>query len=232
MFRNREEAGQLLAQRLMDLKGDPNVVVLGVPRGGVLVAAEIARALQAPLDVYITRKLGAPGNPELAIGAIAEDGTLVLDHETIAMLNVPEAYLQEEQRRQQAEIRARTARYRSGRGPLSLTGKRVILVDDGVATGKTLEATIQALRQHPVRELILAVPVGPPSTIERLQRLVDRLEVLETPDVFWAVGMFYEDFHQVDDSEVQDCLRRYGLTATSTDRPTIQEGGDSNGPAT
>jgi len=222
MFLNREEAGRLLAERLADLKGAPDVVVLGVPRGGVLVAAEIARALAAPLDVYITRKLGAPGNPELAIGAVAEDGTLVLDPETITMLNVSEAYLERERQRQQEEIRRRAARYRGGRPPLSLAQKRVILVDDGVATGKTLEATIQALRHQPVQALILAVPVGPPSTIARLRPLVDRLEVLETPELFWAVGMFYEDFHQVSDAEVEACLRRYGSIATDTRPPAAK----------
>ncbi len=207
MFRDRQEAGRLLAQRLEDLRGDPSVVVLGVPRGGVVVAAEIARHLGAPLDVYITRKLGAPGNPELAIGAVAEDGTLVLDPETIAMLHVSEQYLEEERERQQAEIQRRALRYRGGRPPIPLEGKRVVLVDDGVATGRTLEAAIRALRQHPLKELILAVPVGPPSTIHRLRELVDRLEVLETPEFFWAVGMFYEDFHQVSDAEVERLLQ-------------------------
>ena len=216
MFRDREEAGQRLAERLADLRGDPDVVVLGVPRGGVIVAAEIARALGAPLDVYITRKLGAPGNPELAIGAVAEDGTLVLDPETIAVLNVSEAYLERERQRQQEEIRRRAARYRQGRPPLSLEDKRVVLVDDGVATGKTLEAAVRALRRQPLKELILAVPVGPPSTIERLRDLVDRLEVLEVPEVFWAVGMFYEDFHQVTDAEVEARLREFGAGSQST----------------
>lgn len=207
MFRDRQEAGRLLAERLRDLKGKPDVVILGVPRGGVLVAAEFARALGAPLDVYITRKLGAPGNPELAIGAVAEDGTLVIDQETIAMLNVSEAYLEKERRRQQEEIRRRAERYRGGKPLLALDGKRVVLVDDGVATGRTLEAAVRALRRRPLKELILAIPVGPPSTVERLRALVDRLEVLETPEAFWAVGMFYEDFHQVSDAEVEAHLQ-------------------------
>ncbi len=210
MFADREEAGRLLARRLEDLRGDPTVIVLGIPRGGVVVAAEIARHLGAPLDVYITRKLGAPGNPELAIGAVAEDGTLVVDPETISMLRVSEAYLEAERERQQEEIRRRAQRYRGARPPLSLAGRRVVLVDDGVATGRTLEAAIRALRQHPIAELILAVPVGPPSTIERLRPLVDRLEVLETPELFWAVGMFYQDFHQVSDSEVESLLAELG----------------------
>ena len=199
----------MLAQRLMDLKGDPDVIVLGVPRGGVVVAAEIARALDAPLDVYITRKLGAPGNPELAIGAIAEDGTRVVDPETIRLLGVSEAYLSQEQARQQEEIRRRAALYRGDRPPLPLEGKRVILVDDGVATGRTLEAAIRALRQRPIKELILAVPVGPPSTIRRLEPLVDRLEVVATPEPFWAVGMFYEDFRQTSDEEVKRLLAQF-----------------------
>lgn len=162
--------------------------------------------LNAPLDVYITRKLGAPGNPELAIGAVAEDGTVVLDEESIAFLRVPESYLEEERRRQQEEIRRRADRYRRGRPPVPLEGKRVILVDDGVATGHTVEAAIRALRQQPIKELILAVPVGPPTTIARLRALVDRLEVLSEPEVFWAVGMFYRDFRQVSDEEVEALL--------------------------
>ena len=206
MFEDRREAGQLLAQRLQDLKNIPDVVVLGIPRGGVVVAAEIAHMLNAPLDVYITRKLGAPGNPELAIGAVAEDGTVVLDEESIAFLRVPESYLEEERRRQQEEIRRRADRYRRGRPPVPLEGKRVILVDDGVATGHTVEAAIRALRQQPIKELILAVPVGPPTTIARLRALVDRLEVLSEPEVFWAVGMFYRDFRQVSDEEVEALL--------------------------
>ena len=206
MFENRRQAGQLLAQRLQDLKDAPDVVVLGIPRGGVVVAAEIAHMLNAPLDVYITRKLGAPGNPELAIGAVAEDGTVVLDEESIAFLRVPDTYLDEERRRQQEEIRRRAARYRRGRPPVPLEGKRVILVDDGVATGHTVEVAIRALRQQPIKELILAVPVGPPTTIARLRALVDRLEVLSEPDVFWAVGMFYRDFRQVSDEEVEALL--------------------------
>ncbi len=206
MFENRKEAGRLLAQRLQDLKGDPDVVVLGIPRGGVVVAAEIARALGAPLDVYITRKLGAPGNPELAIGAVAEDGTVVIDEESVSLLRVSEAYLEEERRRQQEEIRRRASRYRRGRPPISLEGKRVILVDDGVATGHTVEAAIRALRQQPLKELILAIPVGPPATVARLRALVDRLEVLVEPEVFWAVGMFYRDFRQVSDEEVETLL--------------------------
>ncbi len=207
IFKNREEAGKLLAQRLEDLKGAPDVVVLGVPRGGVVVAAEIARHLGAPLDVYVTRKLGAPGNPELAIGAVAEDGTVVLDEETLAFLRVSEAYLEQERRKQQEEIRRRVQRYRKGRPPVPLAGKRVILVDDGVATGRTLEATIRALKQQPIKEIILAVPVGPPATLERLRALVDRLEVIEAPEYFWAVGMFYEDFHQISDTEVERLLQ-------------------------
>lgn len=206
MFEDRREAGRLLAERLIDLKAEDDVVVLGIPRGGIVVAAEIADALDAPLDVYITRKLGAPGNPELAIGAITEDGTLVLDRESIGTLRVSDAYLEEERRRQQAEIRRRAARYRGGRPPIPLEGKRVILADDGVATGHTMEAAIRALRQKPIEELILAVPVGPPSTIARLEPLVDRLEILFTPELFWAVGMFYRDFRQVTDAEVEALL--------------------------
>ncbi len=209
IFRNRQEAGRLLAKRLEALRNEPDIVVLGIPRGGVVVAAEIARHLAAPLDVYITRKLGAPGNPELAIGAVAEDGTTVLDEESIRFLSVPETYLRREQERQQEEIHRRAQRYRQGRSAIPLEGKRVILADDGVATGRTLEAAIRSLRRQPLRALILAIPVGPPATVERLRQLVDQAVVLDTPEPFWAVGMFYEDFRQISDAEVKALLNQF-----------------------
>lgn len=217
LFANREEAGQLLARELEDLAGQPDVAVLAVPRGGVITGAVIARHLRVPIDVYITRKLGAPGNPELAIGAVAEDGTLVLDLESIQLLGVPESYIDDECERQRSEIQRRAARYRGGRAPIGLEGKRVVLVDDGVATGRTLEAAIQALRKHPIQALILAVPVGPPTTIEHLEPMVDRLVILAQPELFWAVGAFYQDFHQVSDEEVERVLREVNEVVAQAD---------------
>ncbi len=213
LFRDRREAGRLLAKKLEDLRGARDVLVLGVPRGGVVVAAEIARYLGAPLDVYIPRKMRETRNHELALGAVAEDGTVVLDEDSIRFLAVSDAYLEAEQARQQAEIQRRASRYRRGRPPILLEGKRIILVDDGVATGRTLEAAIRALRKQPIKELILAIPVGPPATVERLRPLVDRLEVIATPEPFWAVGMFYEDFRQVSDGEVEALLAQFRASA-------------------
>jgi len=206
-FRDRQEAGQLLAQALAFLKGREDVIVLGIPRGGVVVAAEVARALGAPLDVYITRKIGAPYNPELAIGAIASSGDVVLDQALIASLGVSPEYVENETERQRREIQRRLKRYRGDRPTQELEGKAVLLVDDGVATGATTLAAIRALKKQKPAELILAIPVGPPNTVARLRKEVDRLVCLETPELFWAVGAFYQIFDQTSDEEVVRLLQ-------------------------
>ena len=201
-FRDRREAGQLLAERLQFLQGRENLLVLGIPRGGVVVAAEVARALNAPLDVFIARKLGAPHNPELAVGAVASSGKVVLDEHLIAALRVPESYLEAEIERQRAEIQRRMRAYRGSRPPPDFKDKIVILTDDGVATGATMRAAIQALKETDLQELIVALPVGPPDTVQELANMVDRMVCLHTPAFFWAVGGFYEDFSQTSDQEV------------------------------
>jgi putative phosphoribosyl transferase len=201
-FRDRQEAGQLLAQALTFLKEKKDVIVLGIPRGGVVVAAEVARALGAPLDVYITRKIGAPFNPELAIGAIASSGDVVLDEDVIASLGISPDYVKRETERQRREIEQRLKQYRVDRPAQKLEGKTIVLVDDGVATGATTLAAIRALKKQKPAELILAIPVGPPDTIARLREEVDRLICLHTPPFFWAVGAFYEVFDQTSDEEV------------------------------
>ena len=201
-FRDRYEAGKLLAERFVSLRDQTNLIVLGIPRGGVVVAYEVATTLEAPLDVYITRKLGAPFNPELAIGAVASDGTVVLDRDLIARVGASEEYLQEETTRQQQEIARRMDRYRGSRSSLDLRDKTVILVDDGVATGATVRASLRAIKQQEPGELILAVPVGPPDTIRLLSQETDRVICLHTPEVFWAVGAFYGVFDQTSDAEV------------------------------
>jgi putative phosphoribosyl transferase len=206
-FRDRQEAGQLLAKALTFLKERKHVIVLGIPRGGVVVAAEVARAIGAPLDVYITRKIGAPYNPELAIGAIASSGDVVLDEGLIGSLGVSPEYVQDETERQRREIERRLTKYRGNRPAQKLAGRTVLLVDDGIATGATTLAAIRALRKQKPAELILAVPVGPPDTVARLKEEVDRLVCLDTPQLFWAVGAFYMVFDQTSDEEVVWLLR-------------------------
>jgi predicted phosphoribosyltransferase len=206
-FRDRQEAGRLLAQALTFLKGKKGVIVLGIPRGGVVVAAEVAQAIGAPLDVYITRKIGAPYNPELAIGAIASSGDVVLDEGLIASLGVSPEYVEDETERQRREIERRLKKYREDRPAQELEGKIVLLVDDGVATGATTLAAIRALKKQKPANIILAIPVGPPDTVARLRDEVDKLVCLETPEVFWAVGAFYMVFDQTSDEEVVRLLR-------------------------
>lgn len=215
-FRDRHEAGQLLAKELASLRGRQDLIVLGVPRGGVVVAYEVARALGAPLDVYITRKIGAPYNPELAIGAVASDGTLVLDHDLIERMGVPESYVKQETERQRQEIQRRLTAYRGSRPEPELRGKTVILVDDGVATGATILASLRAIKQRQPAELILAVPVGPPETIPLLQQEADRVVCLYTPELFWAVGAFYTIFDQTSDAEVVRLLQQQGSPPAPT----------------
>lgn len=205
-FQDRCEAGQLLARELDFLKGMEDVIILAIPRGGVVVGYEVAKALDAPLDVYITRKIGAPYNPELAIGAVASDGGVVLDNALVGQLRVPDDYIEAETKRQQKEIERRMAKYQGERPPPELGGKTVVLVDDGVATGATTLVAIRALKKQRPAELILAVPVGPPYTIDRLGGEVDRMVCLATPEPFWAIGRFYVDFTQTSDEEVVTLL--------------------------
>jgi putative phosphoribosyl transferase len=206
-FHDRHEAGKLLAKQLAHLRGQPGLLVLGIPRGGVVVAYEIASELQVPLDVYITRKIGAPNNPELAIGAVASDGTVVLDRKLMQQLGVSDSYVEEEKERQTKEIGRRIAAYRGARPAQDLHGRTVILVDDGVATGATVSASLRALRQQAPQRLILAVPVGPADSIRALAREADQVVCLHEPDIFWAVGAFYESFDQTSDAEVVQLLQ-------------------------
>ncbi len=212
MFTNREHAGRLLGLRLAHLK-EPRgaeIIVLGLPRGGVVVAAEIANALPAPLDVLVVRKLGAPERPELAIGAVTdgEHPQRVLNERVIASLGVGQEFLQQEVKRQLQEVKRRQALYRGGRPALQPADRVVIVVDDGIATGATVRAGIQSLRRARARRIVLAVPVAPPETARMLADEVDELVCLETPEVFPAVGHFYEDFRQTTDAEVVALLER------------------------
>ncbi len=212
MFKDRVEAGRRLAQRLAYLKDQAKeVIVLAVPRGGVVVGAEIAQALGAPLDVYITRKIGAPGNEELAIGAIAGDGTVILDEAIARSTGAGDRYIAQETERQRQGMARRLKRYRGERPWPILKGKTVILVDDGVATGATTLAALRALRKQEPAQLILAVPVGPPDSIERLRGEADAVICLATPEPFGAVGRFFADWSQTSDEEVIALLnKKYG----------------------
>ncbi len=205
-FKNRTEAGKQLAEALKDIAKD--AVVLAVPRGGVVVGYEVARALGASLDVVITRKIGAPDNPELAIGAVAEDGTYLLDQSIVGMLSVPEGYVAEEVERQTAEIKRRLKKYRGDAAPIQIEGRDVLLVDDGVATGATLRAALRSFQNRGAKSVTVAIPVGPPDTVAQLRREADRVVCLSTPDPFYAIGEFYENFDQTSDEKVIELLNR------------------------
>jgi len=208
MFLNRSEAGIRLGARLDQYKGRNEVIVLALPRGGVVTGYELARALGVPLDVLIVRKIGFPSQPELAAGAVAETGSQFMNRDILAMGNLSEAALKPEIERQKREIARRVVLYRSGRGLGRLSGKTVILVDDGVATGATMKAAISALREEKPAKLVVALPVAPPETAEELRAMVDEFVCLETPRHFMAVGAHYGDFTQVTDEEVVELLRR------------------------
>lgn len=203
-FLDRTDAGERLAPLVASVVAGP-AVVLGVPRGGVVVAVPIARALEAPLDVVIPRKIQAPGNPELGLGAVAP-GVRVLDERLIARLGVSSSYLEEEIAREEREIERRTASYRGQRPAAALAGRSAVVVDDGVATGGTaLAALAWARAQGPV-SVVFVAPVGPPDTVARLADACDAVVVPEQPASFFAVGQWYEDFTQVDDDEVRAAL--------------------------
>lgn len=206
LFRDRRDAGQQLARRLDHLRDHHDVVVLGIPRGGIVVADEVARELNVPLDVFITHKIGAPFNPELAIGAVASDGTTFLDEALIEELGLSPSTTDREKERQVREIHRRAQLYRKGQPPLDLVDKTIVLTDDGVATGSTTIAALRALSNHRPRQRILAVPVAPLMTFHILERETDDLIVLDSPEPFLAVGRFYEEFEQVTDDQVIQIL--------------------------
>ncbi len=206
MFKNREEAGELLAQELAAYRNDPAAILLALPRGGVAVAYQLSLALHLPLDVLITRKIGAPGNPEYALGAVSETGAVYWNREALSGLSLTDRDLAAAVQVQQKEVARRVALYRQGRPFPPLKDRTVILVDDGLATGATFFASVATARQGHPRRVIGAVPVGPHSTVEQARALVDQLVVLRTPDPFYAVGNFYRDFEQVEDREVLQYL--------------------------
>jgi putative phosphoribosyl transferase len=205
-YTNRVQAGQKLASKLTHVA--PDALVLAVPRGGVVVGYEVAHAFNLPLDVIVTKKIGAPGNPELAIGAVAEDGTLLVDQNLVTALNVPQSYIRKEAETQKAEIQRRLQNYRGTNLAPQVADRMVIVVDDGVATGATLKAALRSLRKRVAKPLVVAVPVGPPETIAELKREADQVVCPYTPDPFYAIGEFYSDFEQTTDQEVRDLLQK------------------------
>ncbi|MCE7966570.1 MAG: phosphoribosyltransferase [Nitrospira sp. NTP2] len=206
MFRDRRDAGRALAQALSKYKDDPAVIVVALPRGGVVIGYEISLALHLPLDVLVVRKLGTPVNPELAMGALAETGYRYLNEDVIRTYGVTVEQLDAEVRRQEREILRRSDKYRGGRRLPPLKGNTVLVVDDGIATGATLYAALAALRQAEAARLVVAVPVAPPDAARDLRAKVDEVVILQTPAWFFGISQFYERFPQVEDEEVIACL--------------------------
>jgi putative phosphoribosyl transferase len=214
MFSDRSDAGQQLAARLRHLRREP-AVVLGLPRGGVPVAFEVARELEAPLDVIVVRKLGVPFQPELGMGAVGEDGVLVLNPEVIEGARISEADLEDVEQREQAEVRRRARRYRGERPRQPLDGRVAVIVDDGIATGSTARAAGQIARAFGAERIVLAVPVAPAGWQDRIGLDADEFVSVAVPVPFYAIGQFYDDFSQTSDAEVAALL---ALAATPTTR--------------
>jgi predicted phosphoribosyltransferase len=205
-FSDRWAAGRLLAENLRAYAGRPDVLVLGLPRGGVPVAFEVARALGVRFDIFLVRKLGAPGQEELAMGAIASGGIVVINDEVVEALQIPWDLVEAEIARERMELARRDLLYRSGRKPLDVTGQVVILVDDGLATGSTMRAAVSALRRKRPTGLIVAVPTAARSTCEEFRAIADDCICTITPDPFQAVGLWYDDFEQISDRQVCDLV--------------------------
>jgi predicted phosphoribosyltransferase len=213
-FQDRTEAGKLLAESLAGFADRPDVLVLALPRGGVPVAFEVAQALRVPLDVFVVRKLGTPGNEELAMGAIASGGIRVLNLTVVETLGVPADLIEEAAERELRELERRERVYRKHRPAFDLRGRTVILIDDGIATGSTMRAAIKALRQTAGR-IVVAVPTAAPDTAADLRPEVDEFVALITPAGFYAVGQWYEDFGQTTDAEVTELLEKANEAAKS-----------------
>lgn len=220
MFKDRRDAGIQLAERLTHYKDKDNLLVLALPRGGVVPGFEVAKALNAPLDVLIVRKIGFPGQPEFAIGAVAETGAVSMNRSIVGRYNVSGDYIKEETARKKEEIARRVEMYRGGRSIENLEGRTVILVDDGVATGATMKAGIAALKKEKIGKLVIALPVAPPSTADELGDMADEVICLETPEDFAAVGGYYYDFTQVTDDEVVAMLNEASGFSSSGKRKT------------
>jgi putative phosphoribosyl transferase len=206
-FEDRRQAGRELAALLSDYAGRNDVVVLGLPRGGVPVAFEVARALRAPLDVFIVRKLGAPGQHELAIGAIASGGVRVMNDDIVRWYGLTEAAIDEMAAQESIELDRRERLYRGDRPLIDVAGRTVVLVDDGLATGSTMKAAVRAIRMRGPARVIVAVPVGAPESCKEFERIADAVVCARAPQPFSAVGLWYRDFSQTTDEEVRELLQ-------------------------
>ena len=202
IFQNREEGGVRLSERLNHYRRHPEAIVIGLPRGGVITAAAVARSLELPLDVIVVRKVGCPGNPELAVGAIMEDGTEVLNEEMLERLGLSRRDIALTIEEEQLEARRRLKVYRGQRPPLVLKDRVTLLVDDGIATGATMRAAIASARRHGAQRIIVAAPVMPRDTFYEMEDLADEVVCVSTPDIFWGIGGFYRSFDQATDEEV------------------------------
>jgi putative phosphoribosyl transferase len=208
VFRNRTEAGQVLAKALRGFANRSDLLVLGLPRGGVPVAFEVAQALHAPLDVFIVRKLGVPGHEEYAMGALASGGVRVLDEHVVRKLQIPEQAVESVARAEQRELERREELYRGGMAPVDVHDRTVLLVDDGLATGSTMRAAVRALRRQKPQRIVVAVPTAAADTCEALRDEADEVICATTPEPFRAVGLWYQDFSQTSDDEVCELLGR------------------------
>jgi putative phosphoribosyl transferase len=226
-FRDRSHAGRLLAERLLHYRGVEETIVLGLPRGGVPVADEVARALEAPLDVFVVRKLGAPSQPELALGAIGSGGVTYLNQDVITSLGISEDQLAAITAREHAELQRREILFRGHNAPRSFKDRVVIIIDDGLATGATMMAAIQAIKTQSPRKLVVGVPVAPVDTAQRIKQNVDEFICLTTPTFFAGVGSAYEDFSQTSSEDVVGILRQLARLSRARKVRDRQNGGSS-----
>jgi putative phosphoribosyl transferase len=220
LFADREDAGRQLAAKLTRFK-DKDPVVLALPRGGVPVGLEIAMALKAPMDLVLVRKIGAPGQPELALGAVVDGARpeLVINEDVRRMLGVTDDFIEKEKQRQLQEIERRRKLWLGARKPVSVNGRTALVVDDGIATGATVRAALHAIRRAEPAHLVLAAPVAPPETIEKLRSDADEIVCLATPENFWAISMFYGVFPQLDDAAVSKLMDRAAIGAPPSEEP-------------
>lgn len=206
VFKNREEAGKKLFAKLKNFQNKKNVIILAIPRGGLVVGRQLSQNLNCLLDVIVTKKIGAPGNPELAIGAVGAMGEPVINEELAARVGADEKYLQKEITSRQAEVERRIKEYRGDKPPPNLRNKIIIVTDDGVATGATMLAAIEVVRQHEPKKIIVAIPVVARDSLKKIEEKADEVVYLDAPLMFFAVGQFYQEFGQVSDKEVKEIL--------------------------
>lgn len=209
IFKDRQDAGIQLAKSLIKYKNQPNTIVIGLPRGGVVVAYEVAKALNLPLDVTCPRKIGAPSNPEFAIGAITETGQGIFNERVIQQLQISQTYLKETVENEKAEAQKRLKKFRGNMASRNFKDKVVIIIDDGLATGSTMKAAILSMHASGTAQIIVGIPVSPPDTLNEIRSMVDNVVCLDTPPFFQAVAQFYQTFDQTSDSEVIELLKEF-----------------------